>query len=84
MSLTLLHEPLHGIHHVKMTLPHYELPQRTEWLNPSEEGDTTPYPNYRSAVFDLLKELRDPKVGGQWETKDTRTEESFAEVALSK
>lgn len=84
LSLTLLHEPLHGIHHVKMTLPHYELPQRTEWLNPSEEGDTTPYPNYRSAIFDLLKELRDPKVGGQWETKDTRTEESFAEVALSK
>jgi len=70
-SLTLLHEPLHGIHHIKMSLPHYELPQHTDWLNPEDEGDTSPYPNYRSAFVDLFRELRDPKVGGQWNAENT-------------
>ncbi len=68
VSMTLLHEPLHGIHHVKMTLPHYELPQHTDWLEPTEEGDTRPYPNYRSAFADLIRKLGDPRVGGQWTT----------------
>ncbi len=66
MSLTLLHEPLHGIHHIKMVLPHYELPQHTDWLSPEDEGDTHPYPNYRSAFADLMRQLRDPRAGGQW------------------
>jgi len=71
VSLTLLHEPLHGIHHVKMTMPHYELPRHTDWLEPTDEGDTRPYPNYRTAFTDLMRELRDPKVGGQWESADS-------------
>lgn len=73
-SITLLHEPLHGIHHIKMGLPHYELPQHSDWLNPEDEGDTHPYPNYRAAFTDLLRELRDPKVGGQWNAKNAPRE----------
>lgn len=74
VSLTLLHEPLHGIHHVKMALPHYDLPPLTGLLEPTEEGDTTPYPNYRSAFVDLIAELRDPKVGSQWNSVDAPTD----------
>ena len=68
VSLTLLHEPLHGIHHIKSSLPHYELPSRTRWLAASEEGDTEPFPNYRSAFWDLLTCLSDPRVGRQWDS----------------
>lgn len=73
MSLTLLHEPLHGIHHVKATLPHYELPEHTDWLDPAEAGDTRPFPNYRSAFLDLLRRLPDPRVGSQWEPVPSAT-----------
>lgn len=71
MSLTLLHEPLHGIHHVKSSLPYAELPDHTEWLHPAEEGDTVPFPNYRSAFRDLLHQLSDPRVGSQWDDLDS-------------
>ena len=66
VSWTLLHEPLHGIHHLKASLPHSELPDHTDWLDPVDQGDTTPFPNYRTAFVDLLGKLRDPRVGRQW------------------
>ncbi len=66
VSVTLLHQPLHGIHHLKSSIPHEELPDHKDMLVPGEEGDTTPFPNYRSAFVDLLKCLRDPRVGQQW------------------
>lgn len=69
VSLTLLHEPLHGIHHIKSSLPHSELPTHTPWLRASEEGDITPFPNYREAFKHLLRCLPDPRVGSQWETQ---------------
>ena len=65
-SLTLLHEPLHGIHHIKMTLPWSKLPQYTPLLDPEEEGDVAPFPNYRSAMMHLLRNLSDPKSGSHW------------------
>ena len=67
VSIMLLHEPLHGIHHLQAKLPHYELPWHIDTLRPMEDGDTTPFPNYRSAIADLLRKLPDPKAGGQWE-----------------
>lgn len=72
LSWTLLHEPLHGIHHLKSSLPHSELPDHTEWLDPAERGDTTPFPNYRSAFLDLMGKLRDPRVGSQWQKVEAR------------
>lgn len=66
LSLTLLHEPLHGIHHIKLTLPHDKLPQHTPLLEPDDEGDLAPFPNYRSAVMHLLRNLSDPKSGSHW------------------
>lgn len=66
VALSLLHQPLHGVHHVKSSIPYDELPDHVDLIDPAEEGDTTPFPNYRSAFADLLKCLRDPRVGAQW------------------
>ena len=66
VALSLLHQPLHGVHHVKSSIPYDELPDHVGLIDPSDEGDTTPFPNYRSAFVDLLKCLRDPRVGAQW------------------
>jgi fatty acid desaturase len=68
LSLTLLHEPFHGIHHIKLTLTHDRLPQHAALLEPDEEGDVAPFPNYRSAVMHLLRNLSDPKSGSHWPT----------------
>ncbi len=65
-SLTLLHEPLHGIHHVKMSLPFEKLPEHTPLLDPDDEGDIPPFPSYRSALVHLLHNLSDPKSGSHW------------------
>jgi fatty acid desaturase len=66
LALTLLHEPFHGIHHKHMSLPHSVLPFHSAELMPTNDEETMPYPNYRSAVIDLLKDLWDPKVGPLW------------------
>lgn len=66
--LTLLHEPLHGVHHIKSSLPHSDLPAHTDWLAATEAGDTKPFPNYRLAFLDLLRQLPDPRVGSQWKS----------------
>jgi fatty acid desaturase len=66
LSLTLLHEPLHGVHHIKSGLPHTAYPSLTPLLKPQSEGDLPVFPNYRSAVKHLLKNLSDPKVGSHW------------------
>jgi fatty acid desaturase len=66
LAFSLLHEPFHGIHHKHMSLPHSELPLHADELMPQTEEETMPYPNYRSAVLDLLRDLRDPRVGPLW------------------
>lgn len=66
LSLTLLHEPFHGVHHLKVGLPHVDLPRNAPLLAPSEEGDVPPFPNYRSALMDLLRHLPDPRSGRHW------------------
>ncbi|MFV1993804.1 MAG: fatty acid desaturase [Verrucomicrobiales bacterium] len=66
ISLSLLHEPLHGIHHLAGKLPHSDMPEHTDWLTPEEEGDSSPFPSYRAAFADLIRRLPDPRVGSQW------------------
>lgn len=66
LSLTLLHEPFHAVHHMRAGLHHYELPLHVDSLQPTVEGEVTPFPNYRSAIWHLLGELRDPRVGSHW------------------
>lgn len=69
VSISLLHQPLHGVHHVRASLPYNEMPDHKYLLIPTDEGDTIPFPNYRAAFADLLKGLADPRVGSQWSPK---------------
>lgn len=66
LSVTLLHEPFHGVHHLRAGLHHYELPHHAASLTPVEEGEVAPFPNYRSAILHLVRTLRDPRVGSHW------------------
>ena len=66
LSLTLLHEPFHGVHHLRVGLPHTELPRHAALLVPTVEGEVAPFPNYRSALMDLLRNLSDPRSGSHW------------------
>jgi fatty acid desaturase len=70
VALTLMHQPLHGVHHAKSSLPCDDLPDHVDLVEPVDDGDTVPFPNYRSAFADLLKRLRDPRVGAQWATAE--------------
>lgn len=66
VSFTLLHEPYHGIHHRRPGLPHAELPRFASELTPARPEEPTPFPSYRHALRDLLRHLRDPRVGARW------------------
>jgi len=66
LSLTLLHEPFHAVHHLRVGLPHPELPLHRTLLVPTDAGDLAPFPNYRSALLDLLHNLSDPRTGSHW------------------
>ena len=68
VSLTLLHEPYHGVHHQQAGLPHPELPRFVSKLKPATPDERFPYPSYRHALIDLLHGLADPRVGAQWRT----------------
>ena len=66
VSFTLLHEPFHGVHHRYSGLPHAELPQLASELDPKTPEERPPFRSYRHAFQDLLQNLADPRVGGQW------------------
>lgn len=66
LSVTLLHEPFHGVHHLRAGLHHYELPHHADSLTPAADGELAPFPNYRSAIRHLLANLSDPRVGSHW------------------
>lgn len=69
LAFTMLHEPYHGLHHKYLGLPHSVLPLRAAELAPETPEDTTPYPNYRSAVIDLFRDLTNPRVGALWQDR---------------
>jgi fatty acid desaturase len=66
VAFTLLHEPYHGVHHRHAGLPHAELPQFASELAPNNPGEVSPFPSYRHALLDLVRNLRDPRAGAQW------------------
>jgi fatty acid desaturase len=71
VSFTLLHEPYHGVHHLRAGLTHAELPQFRADLRPENEAERPPFPSYRHAFIDLFRCLHDPRVGAQWNTAKT-------------
>ncbi len=68
VAFTLLHEPYHGVHHIRMGIPHAELPLHAAELTPRTEDEIHPFPSYRHALLHLLRNLGDPRVGAQWRT----------------
>ena len=66
IAFSLLHEPLHGIHHQHVGLPHSALPQYTSKLVPMKPGELAPFLSYRQALPELIRSLSDPRVGPQW------------------
>jgi fatty acid desaturase len=76
LSVTLLHEPYHGIHHWRAGIPHSDLPLHIEALEPQALEELPPYESYGAAFRDLFLSLSDPRVGAQWKgiVKPTRQE----------
>ena len=66
LSLTLLHEPFHAVHHLRSGLPHYEMPLHAASLVPKVKEDVIPFPNYWCAIKHLVSNLSDPRVGSHW------------------
>ena len=66
VAFTLLHEPYHGVHHRHAGLPHAELPRFASELDPANYDEMSPFPSYRHALMDLLRNLPNPRAGAQW------------------
>lgn len=65
LSVSLLHEPFHDLHHRYPKIPQEELPKAAA-VDPPPAGTTPVFPSYRAAFGDLLRTLRDPKFGPAW------------------
>lgn len=66
IAFTLLHEPYHGVHHMRMGLSHAELPHYASDLIPQHPGERPPYRSYGHALAEVFRCLADPRVGAQW------------------
>jgi fatty acid desaturase len=66
VAFLLFNEPYHGVHHKYARLPQRALPDFADLLVPAEPGEMPPFTSYRSACWDMLGCLCDPRVGAQW------------------
>ena len=83
LNFTLLHEPYHGVHHWRSGLPHPELPQHADALEPKVEEERPPFRTFGAAVYDLLINLPDPRVGAQWRGVARMTRQEMARQGLN-
>ena len=65
ISWLLFQEPYHDVHHLYPKVPQEALPVVAAAENPIPP-DLPVFPNYTSAVLDLLRGLADPKFGKAW------------------
>jgi fatty acid desaturase len=68
LSWTMFNIAYHSVHHHYARMHSAELPEFTELLEPAAAEELLPFPNYRSAVRDMLSSLADPRIGKQWLT----------------
>jgi fatty acid desaturase len=66
VAFSLLHEPYHGVHHQHAGWAHPKLPGNAHLLEPKAPGERPPFRSYAAAFIDLLKSLRDPRMGPEW------------------
>ena len=69
LSLTLLNEPYHGVHHKHPGLCQAEVPGHKRLLTPETPAEHPPYQSYWGALLDMVQGLSDPHVGPQWRRK---------------
>jgi fatty acid desaturase len=65
-SFSLFNINYHGVHHRYAKIPQARLPRFKSMLMPTEEGELAPYPNYRTALVEMLRCLPNPRIGAQW------------------
>jgi fatty acid desaturase len=78
LSFSLFNITYHGVHHRYAKIPQARLPEFTTLLEPTSDGELPAYHSYRTALMDMLRSLRDPRVGAQWLEQPVRQ----AELAL--
>jgi fatty acid desaturase len=80
INFTLLHEPYHGVHHWRSGLAHPELPRHAAALEPTVPEERPPFHSFGAAVYDLIINLANPRVGAQWRgvSMSTRQEQELA------
>ena len=66
VAFSLFDIPYHGVHQRFAGMPHAKMPEFSSILAPTNEEEPSPYPSYRSALWDMLRSLSDPRVGAQW------------------
>jgi fatty acid desaturase len=83
LNFTLLHEPYHGVHHWRSGLPHPELPRHAAALEPTVPEERPPFRSFGAAVWDLIVNLPDPKVGAQWRGVTVPTRQEMARLTTN-
>jgi len=73
LSISLLHEPYHGVHHRYGGLRHAALPKFVAVLPEAESQQRLLFSGYVSACWDMLRSLNNPRIGPQWRSEETRT-----------
>jgi fatty acid desaturase len=81
LSFSMFHEPYHGVHHQDARIPCVVYPEFVDLVTPSEPEDTIPFPNYRLALWDMVKSLHDPRVGAQWNRSEPEPIQSRGRTA---
>jgi fatty acid desaturase len=66
VAFSLFNITYHGVHHRYAKIPQVRLPQFCAMLNPNSEGEQQPYSSYWRALSDMVRCLRDPRIGSQW------------------
>jgi hypothetical protein len=76
ISAAMLYNDYHGTHHRYAKIPYYHLPNATPYTLAGASEPCPVYPSIISASLDMLKCLRDPKIGPQWieQSTDSATE----------
>jgi fatty acid desaturase len=74
----MLYNDYHGTHHRYAKIPYYYLPNATPYTLAGASEPCPVYPSIVSASLDMLRCLRDPKIGPQWVQRST---ESLGEMA---
>jgi fatty acid desaturase len=84
ISAAMLYNDYHGTHHRYAKIPYYHLPNATPYTLASASEPCPVYPSIISASLDMLRCLRDPKIGPQWfARKSDSTGEAATSVPIS-